>query len=107
MKLETPKDVMKALLDGKRIRQAQWDSMAYVCLDSSGQTVDDDGDQFRVNLEYAWQLVPEPKPALYLWAQKSLVGWYMSSSYCTEEQAHKNWPDSELRRLDWSRLEVE
>ena len=63
-------EALKALKDGKKIRQAQWQKDRWIELGSDDAMLDEDGDEIEITLSFLasflaaenWEIVPEKQP---------------------------------------------
>lgn len=101
MKLATMKDVFQALIDGKKVRRADWKKDCYIYI-IDNNVVDEGGDRFYPDLypDDEWELYQEPTDTLHI--TESDVGravrlrngditMITGFSYCSE--GNKVWAD--------------
>ncbi len=52
-------DVLRALADGKRIREASWDTDEYIHLTEDGNLINETGHVWASNFSRSWELVDD------------------------------------------------
>ena len=88
------KQIMEALLSGKKIRSKHWNDHCYICLDGDNivdelgecNSIDLDGDQLSL-----WEIYQEPKKQVekFLWNIKNINSWSLYSLYLTEHEVER------------------
>lgn len=112
----TKLEAIKAMCDGKKVYNTEWDmSEQYLYMSSKGRINDNDDDMVNISVEYddGWEIFVEPKEKvkLYKYIWKRNDEWLEDCIYHKDDKSFREYnfltSDTDFKRLDYTMIEVE